>query len=113
MTRARNSIVTRSRHRKILKLAKGYRGRSKNCFRSAKQRVEKSMLYAYRDRKNKKRTFRSLWIQRLNAYAREQGTTYSQLMYQLKNSDITINRKLLSELAISQPIEFQILMNKI
>lgn len=95
------------RHKKILKMAKGYRGRSKNCFRIAIGRVEKGLQYAYRDRRNKKRNFRALWIQRINAAARSNGTTYSELIFGLKKSNISINRKMLSEIAIHQPETFK------
>ncbi len=107
MPRAKNGTVNKKRHKKILKLAKGFRGRSKNCYRIAIERVEKSLQYAYRDRKTRKRDFRSLWIQRINAGVREHGMVYSQFMNGLKKAEIEIDRKILSELAISEPIAFK------
>lgn len=96
----------RARHKKILKLAKGYRNRSKNCFRIAIEKVEKGLQYAYRDRKNKKRDFRKLWIQRINAAVRSHGLVYSQFMNGLKLANVELNRKMLSELAIQEPDSF-------
>ena len=96
----------RARHKKILKLAKGYRNRSKNCFRVAIEKVEKGLQYAYRDRKNKKRDFRKLWIQRINAAVRSHGLVYSQFMNGLKLAKVELNRKMLSELAIQEPESF-------
>ncbi|MFO1130367.1 MAG: 50S ribosomal protein L20 [Rickettsiales bacterium] len=107
MTRAITSTVTKERHRKMLKLAKGYRGRASTCYRIAKQKVEKGLQYAYRDRKKKKSVFRSdLWIIRINAALRERGLIYSKFMHMLKQANILINRKMLSELALNNPISF-------
>jgi large subunit ribosomal protein L20 len=106
MTRALSSTVTKSKHKKILKLAKGYRGRSNNCYKIALQRVEKALQYAYRDRRNRKRDFRALWIQRINAAVREHGLVYSQFIGLLNKAEIFIDRKVLSELAISEPEAF-------
>ncbi len=113
MTRAKSGIVSKKRHSKILKLAKGYRGRSKNCFRIAIQKVEKALQYAYRDRRKKKSSFRSLWIQRINASVRENGLTYSKFIDLLKKSSVTINRKSCSEMAINNPEHFQQLIENI
>lgn len=106
MTRAISSTVTKHKHKKILKLAKGYRGRSSTCYKIALQRVEKALQYAYRDRRNRKRDFRGLWIQRINAAVREHGMIYSKFMGLLIKAGITIDRKMLSEIAISQPESF-------
>jgi large subunit ribosomal protein L20 len=106
MTRAITSRVTKNKHKKILKLAKGYRGRSNNCYRIALQRVEKALQYAYRDRRNRKRDFRSLWIQRINAAVREHGLVYSQFIDLLHKAGMSMDRKVLSELAISEPEAF-------
>lgn len=106
MSRVKGGPSTRARRKKILKLAKGYRNRSKNCFRVAVQKVEKGLQYAYRDRRNKKRDFRRLWVQRINAAVREHGLVYSQFINGLKLADIDLNRKMLSELAIKQPESF-------
>jgi len=100
MARVKGGAASINRHKKILKMAKGYRGRSKNCFRIALQRVEKALQYAYRDRRTKKRDFRGLWIQRINAGARLNGITYSKFMGGLKKAGIELDRKVLSDLAI-------------
>lgn len=100
MARVKGGVTSRARHKKILKMAKGYRGRSKNCFRIAVEKVEKGLQYAYRDRRNKKRDFRGLWIQRVNAAVREYGMVYSQFMHGLKLAGVDLNRKMLSEMAI-------------
>jgi len=102
MTRAKNSVASRARRKKVIKQAKGFVGRSKNCFRLALQRLEKAMQYMYRDRRNKKRDIRGLWIQRINAAARLNGLRYSELMNGLKKANITIDRKMLAELAVSE-----------
>jgi large subunit ribosomal protein L20 len=99
MSLAKNGTVNKKRHKKILKLAKGYRGRSKNCYRTAVQSVEKALQYAYRDRRTKKRDFRKLWIQRINAAARLNGLTYSSLVNGLKLAGIELDRKVLSDIA--------------
>lgn len=107
MARVKRGVTTHARHKKVLKKAKGYRGRAKDCFRVAVERVEKGQQYAYRDRRAKKRTFRALWIQRLNAAVREHGLVYSTFISGLKNVGITMDRKVLSELAISEPVAFK------
>lgn len=101
MTRAKSGKVSKNRHKKILKLAKGYRGRANNCFRVAIEKVEKALRYAYRDRRNRKRDFRGLWIQRINAAVREHGLVYSQFVGGLKKAAIDIDRKVLAELAVN------------
>ncbi len=101
MSRTKSGIVSKKRHKKVLKLAKGYRGRSKSCFRIAIERVEKGLQYAYRDRRNRKREFRALWIQRINAAVREHGMSYSQFMGALKKTGIELDRKALAELAVN------------
>ena len=93
MSRVKRGVTKRARHKKILKLAKGYRGRAKNCYRIAIQKVEKALQYAYRDRRNKKRDFRRLWIQRINAGVRNYGLIYSEFVNGLKLSNIDIDRK--------------------
>ncbi|MBR83549.1 MAG: 50S ribosomal protein L20 [Magnetovibrio sp.] len=112
MSRVKRAVARNARRKKILKLAKGYRGRSKNNLRLAIERVEKGLQYAYRDRRAKKRSFRSLWIQRINAGAREHGITYSQLMNGLGKADIEIDRKVLSDLATNEPAAFKSLVNQ-
>jgi len=106
MPRSRNLVASRRRRRKILKQAKGYWGKRKNVYTIAKNAVEKGMLYQYRDRKVRKREFRKLWITRINAAARQNGTTYSRLMGALKKKDIEINRKVLADLAVRDPETF-------
>ncbi|HVI50689.1 MAG TPA: 50S ribosomal protein L20 [Candidatus Sulfotelmatobacter sp.] len=106
MARVKRGVTTHARHRKIMKLAKGYRGRASTCFRTAIQKVEKALRYAYRDRRAKKRNFRSLWIQRINAGARINGLTYSRFMNGLKKAGIELDRKVLSDIAITQPEAF-------
>lgn len=96
-----------ARHVKILKLAKGYRGRSHNCYRIALERVEKALRYAYRDRRNKKRDFRALWIQRINAAVREHGMTYSRFMDGVHKAGIAVDRKVLAELAVNDSAAFK------
>lgn len=96
-----------ARHVKILKLAKGYRGRSHNCYRIALERVEKALRYAYRDRRNKKRDFRSLWIQRINAASREHGLTYARFMDGVHKAGIAIDRKVLAEIAVNDAAAFK------
>ena len=106
MTRAKSGKISKNRHKKVLKLAKGYRGRSKNCFRIAIEKVEKALSYAYRDRKNRKRDFRRLWIQRINATARQHGMIYSEFINGLKKTGIEVDRKMLAELAVNNPDNF-------
>ena len=106
MPRSRNKVASRNRRKKGLKLAKGYWGSRKNLWTIAKHHIEKGLQYAYRDRRQKKRTFRRLWIVRINAAARLNGTTYSRLMHGLKENNIQINRKMLADLAMNQPQVF-------
>lgn len=106
MARVKGGPRAHARHKKVIKQAKGYYGRKKNCFRVAIEAVEKAGQYAYRDRRNKKRTFRALWIQRINAGARLHGLTYSQLMHGLKVAGIDLDRKVLSDIAIREPEQF-------
>lgn len=106
MPRTKGGIVTRRRRKKVLKLAKGYFGSKHTLFRTAKAQVMKSLSYAYRDRRNRKRDFRKLWIARINAGARLNDLSYSQLMHGLKLASVDINRKMLSELAINDPAGF-------
>ena len=113
MPRSVNSVASRARRKKINKLAKGYLGRRKNVWTVAKDAVEKAMLYAYRDRKAKKRNFRSLWIIRINAGAREHGMTYSQFMGKVKSNSIKLNRKVLADLAMNNPDAFKAVVDKI
>jgi large subunit ribosomal protein L20 len=112
MARVKRGVTTHARHKKVIKQAKGYSGRNKNVFRAAIERVEKGLQYAYRDRRVRKRTFRSLWIQRINAGAREHGLTYSQFMNGIKRSGIEIDRKVLSDLAVREPDAFKALAEK-
>ncbi len=107
MARVKRGVASKARHKKILKMAKGYRGRAKNCIRVAIERVEKALRYSYRDRKVKKRDFRGLWIQRINAAVREHGIIYSQFMNGLKKAEIDLNRKMLSEVAMHEPDAFK------
>ena len=108
-----NSVASRKRRKKILKQAKGYFGRRKNVWTVAKNAVEKGLTYAYRDRKNKKRTFRALWITRINAGARLHGLSYSELMGKLKQNNIDINRKVLADLAMNNPEAFSDIVKKV
>jgi len=101
MPRAKSSVVSRHRHRKVLKLAKGYRGSKSKLYRVANTQLLKSLAYAYRDRRNKKRDFRRLWIARINAAARMNGLSYSKLMNGLKQAGVDINRKMLAEMAVT------------
>ena len=113
MPRSVNSVASRARRKKILKQAKGYFGRRKNVLTVAKNAVEKAMLYAYRDRRTKKRNFRSLWIARINAGAREHGMSYSQFMGKVKSNNIELNRKVLADLAMNNPEAFKAVVDKI
>lgn len=113
MPRSVNSVAKRARRKKILKQAKGYFGRRKNVWTIAKNAVEKGLQYAYRDRRNKKRNFRSLWIMRINAAARQNGLTYSELINKLKSNKIDINRKVLADLAMNNPDQFKDLVNNL
>ena len=113
MPRSVNSVASRARRKKIIKQAKGYFGRRKNVWTIAKNAVEKAMLYSYRDRRVKKRNFRSLWIIRINAGAREHGMTYSQFMGKVKSNSIKLNRKVLADLAMNNPDAFKAVVDKI
>ncbi|NTW05801.1 MAG: 50S ribosomal protein L20 [Peptococcaceae bacterium] len=106
MPRAKSSVVSRNRHRKVLKLAKGYRGSKSKLFRVAKTQLLKSLAYAYRDRRNRKREFRKLWIARINAAARMNGISYSKFMSGLRVAGININRKLLADMAVNDDRSF-------
>jgi len=113
MARVKGAMNTRKRHKKILKLAKGYRGAKSKLFRTANQAVMKSLTYAYRDRKQKKRNFRQLWIARINAAARMNGISYSKFMNGLKKNGIEINIKMLAEIAVADPAAFAKLVEKV
>jgi large subunit ribosomal protein L20 len=106
MARVKRGVTAHAKHKKVIKAAKGYYGRRKNTIRIAKQAVEKAMQYAYRDRKNRKRAFRALWIQRLNAAVREHGLTYSRFIDGLGKAGIEVDRKVLSDIAIREPEAF-------
>ena len=112
MARVKRGVTTHAKHKKILKAAKGYYGRRKNTIRIAKQAVEKAGQYAFRDRKRRKRTFRALWIQRLNAAVRQFDLTYSRFIDGLNKAEITIDRKVLSDLAIRKPAAFAAIVEK-
>lgn len=112
MARVKRGVTTHARHRKIIRAAAGYRGRSKNTFRAAIGRVEKGLQYAYRDRRNRKRAFRSLWIQRINAGARSHGLNYSQFMDGIKRAGIEIDRKILADIAAREPEVFEALVEQ-
>ncbi len=112
MARVKRGVTSHAKHKKILKAAKGFYGRRKNTIRAAKGAVERSMQYATRDRRSKKRDFRTLWILRLNAAAREHGLTYSRFIGGLAKAGITIDRKILAELAVSEPQAFQAVAEK-
>lgn len=113
MPRSVNAVASRARRKRILKLAKGYWGKRKNVWTVAKNAVEKGLLYAYRDRKTKKRTIRSLWIQRINAAARMHGISYSQFMGKLMQANIGIDRKALADLAMNHPVAFEAIVQKV
>jgi large subunit ribosomal protein L20 len=106
MARVKRGVTAHARHKKVLGLAKGYRGRGSTAYRVAIEKVEKALRYAYRDRRNKKRDFRGLWIQRINAGVREHGLTYSQFMHGTKLAGLELDRKVLSDLAIREPESF-------
>ena len=113
MPRSVNHVASRAKRKRVLKLAKGFFGRKKNVWTVAKNAVEKGLGYAYRDRKAKKRNFRALWIQRINAGARLHGLSYSQLMDKLKKGGIDLNRKVLADLAMNHPEAFTEIVNKV
>ncbi len=112
MARVKRGVTAHARHKKVLDLAKGYRGRSSTAYRVALEKVEKGLRYAYRDRRNKKREFRGLWIQRINAGARLNGLTYSQFMDGLKKSGIEVDRKVLADIAAQEPDSFRLLVEQ-
>ncbi len=106
MARIKRGVTAKARHKKVVALAKGYRGRNNNCYRLALERVEKALQYAYRDRRNRKRDFRALWIQRINAAARAEGLTYGRFMHGLKSAGIEIDRKVLADVAVRDEAGF-------
>src|SRR5579859_7430630 len=112
MAHVKRGVTTHARHKKILKMAKGYRDRSHTCFRIAIEKVEKGLQYVYRDRRAKKRNFRGLWIQRINAAVREHGLVYSQFMNGLAKAGLEFDRKVLSDLAIHQPDAFKAIVEQ-
>jgi len=112
MSRVKGGVPAHNRHRKVIKAAKGYYGRRKNTFRTANQAVEKAGQYAYRDRKARKRTFRSLWIQRINAAAREHGLTYGRFIEGLTKSGVEVDRKMLADIAVKEPQAFAAFVEK-
>jgi|TARA_B110000503_G_C6931378_1_gene322965 large subunit ribosomal protein L20 len=113
MSRAKSGVVSKKRHKKVLKLAKGFRGRAKNCFRIAVAKVEKALSYAYRDRRVRKRDFRALWIQRINAAVREHGLTYSTFINGLNLANIDLDRKVLADLAVREPESFKNVVDQV
>ncbi len=112
MARVKRGVTTHARHKKIIDLASGYRGRGKSNYRVAIEKVEHALRYAYRDRRNKKRDFRALWIQRINAAARANGLTYGELIHGLKQGGVDLDRKVLSDIAIHNPESFTELVNQ-
>ena len=113
MSRVKRGVTAHARHKKVLSMAKGYRGRNKNVFRVAVEKVEKALQYAYRDRRTKKRNFRSLWIQRINAAARANGMSYSEFMGKCHAKGIEMNRKVLADLAMNHPQAFEKIVNTV
>ncbi|UTW62513.1 50S ribosomal protein L20 [bacterium SCSIO 12741] len=113
MPRSVNSVASRARRKKVMKLAKGYFGRRKNVWTVSKNAVEKGLQYAYRDRRQKKRNFRALWIQRINAGARLHGMSYSQFMGKVKAGNVDLNRKVLADLAMNHPEAFKAVVDKV
>lgn len=113
MSRVKRGVTKKARHKKIIKMAKGYRGRAKSCFRIAIQKVEKALRYAYRDRRARKRDFRGLWIQRINAAVREHGLVYSRFISGLKTANIDLDRKVLADLAVREPEAFTKIVEKV
>ncbi len=112
MARVKRGVTTHARHRKIIKLAKGYRGRNRTNFRIAIEKVEKALQYAYRDRRNRKRDFRGLWIQRINAAVRTHGLTYSRFMGGIKKAGIALDRKVLADIAAREPDSFRAIVDR-
>ncbi len=113
MPRSVNNVASRAKRKRILKLAKGFFGRKKNVWTVAKNAIEKGLVYAYRDRKQKKREFRGIWIARINAGARLHGLSYSEFMGKLKKADVELNRKVLADLAMNHPAAFEAIVNKV
>ena len=113
MARVTRGVTSHARHKKVLKQAKGFYGRRKNTIRTAKAAVDRSGQYAYRDRRNKKRSFRALWIQRINAAVREEGLTYSQFIHGLEKAGIELDRKVLADLAGADPAAFKAVADKV
>lgn len=113
MPRSVNNVASRARRKRVLELAKGYFGRRKNVWTVAKNAVEKGLVYAYRDRKAKKRDFRALWIARINAGARLHGLSYSEFIGKLKKGGVDLNRKVLADLAMNHPAAFEAVVNKV
>jgi large subunit ribosomal protein L20 len=113
MPRVKRGVIAHARHKKILAMAKGYRGRRKNVYRIAKQAVMKAGQYAYRDRRTRKRVFRQLWIARINAASRQMGVTYSKFMAGLKKANIDIDRKVLADMAVNDPAAFGSIVEKV
>ncbi len=113
MARSVNSVASRKRRKKILKAAKGYFGARSKVYTVAKNALEKAWLYAYRDRRNKKRAFRRLWITRINAAARQEGLNYSTFMHKLSQKDIQLNRKVLADLAVNHPTAFKAIVDQV
>jgi len=113
MARVKRGVTSKAKHKKVLKAVKGQWGRRKNTIRVAKQAMEKSMQYAYRDRRNRKRDFKSLWIQRINAGVRAEGLTYSKFINGLNKCGIAIDRKILAEIAANDPIVFKSIVEKV
>lgn len=113
MPRSVNNVASRAKRKRFIKLAKGFFGRKKNVWTVAKNAIEKGLVYAYRDRKQKKREFRGVWIQRINAGARQHGLSYSEFMGKLKKSGVDLNRKVLADLAMNHPEAFQAVITKI
>lgn len=112
MARVKRGVTTHARHKKVLERAKGYRGRAGTSFRVAIEKVEKGLQYAYRDRRAKKRSFRRLWITRINAAARENGTTYARLIDGLAKAGVEVDRKILADLAVHEPDAFKALVDE-
>jgi large subunit ribosomal protein L20 len=113
MPRSVNNVASRAKRKRILKLAKGFFGRKKNVWTVAKNAIEKGLVYAYRDRKQKKREFRGIWIARINAGARQHGLSYSEFMGKIHKANIELNRKVLADLAMNHPTAFESLVNKV
>ena len=112
MARVKRGVTTHARHKKVIKAAKGYRGRNNNVYKVAIEKVEKGLQYAYRDRRNRKRSFRALWIQRINAGAREHGLTYGTFMHGMKKAGIELDRKVLADMAATDPAAFKAVVDQ-